>query len=118
MREWQETDMKLISSVVRSEKVDEIKAALNRVNVFGLTVSEVHDYTPQKHETTVWRGHEYSVGFSHKQEIAIVVHDEDVDEVVKVIICTAKTGELGDGHVTVFPIEHRYNIRNGERDIS
>ena len=110
--------MKLISSVVRSDKVDAIKAALNKVNVFGLTVTEVHDYTPQKHETTVWRGHEYSVGFSHKLEIDLVVHDDDVDVVVKAILCTARTGELGDGHVSVLPIEHRYNIRNGERDVS
>ena len=110
--------MKLISGVVRCEKVDEIKAALNKVNVFGWTTAEVHDYTPQKHETTVWRGHEYTVGFSHKIEIELVVHDDDVDEVVRAIICTAKTGELGDGHVSVLPIEHRYNIRTGERDVS
>jgi len=110
--------MKLISSVVRSAKVDEIKAALNKVNVFGLTVTEVHDHTPQKHETTVWKGHEYTVGFSHKLEIDLVVHDDDVDEVVRAIICSARTGEPGDGHVSVLPIEHRYNIQNGERDVS
>ena len=110
--------MKLISSVVRPEKVDVIKAALNNVNVLALTVSLVHDYAPQKHETTVWKGHDYTLGWSAKMEIAIVVHDDDVDDVVKAIMCTARTGEIGDGHVSVLPIEHRYNIRNGERDIS
>jgi nitrogen regulatory protein P-II 1 len=110
--------MKLISGIVRPDKVDDIKAALGQVQVLGMTVTEVRDHWPQKHETTVWRGHEYNLGFSIKMAIELVVHDDEVDEVVNVIIRSARTGRLGDGHVSVLPVEHRYNIRNGERAVS
>jgi nitrogen regulatory protein P-II 1 len=63
-------------------------------------------------------GHEHSVGFSLKLRIEIVVHDDDVDEVVGTIIKTARTGCEGDGHVLVVAVEHRYNIRDGHRDVS
>ena len=110
--------MKLICTVVRPEKVDSIKAALNTVNVVAITVAGVHDCAPQRHETTVWRGHEYSLGCSAKMQITFAVHDEDVDAVVNLIICKGRTGEAGDGHVSVLPVEHRYNICDGLRDVS
>jgi len=113
-----DTRMKLISSIVRPEKVDVIRAALYRINVFGLTVAQVHDYAPQEHETTVWKGHEYTLGFCVKMAIDFVVHDDDVDEVVKLLICTARTGGAGDGFVSVLPVEHRYNIHSGEREVT
>jgi nitrogen regulatory protein P-II 1 len=110
--------MKLISGLVRPDRVDQIKAALEKVHVVGMTVTEVRDHWPQDHGTTVWKGHEYKLSFSIKMAIELVVHDDDVHDVVKVIINTARTGQMGDGHVSVLPIEHRYNIRNGERDVS
>jgi nitrogen regulatory protein P-II 1 len=110
--------MKLISGVVRPDKVDDIKAALEQVQVLGMTVTEVRDHWPQKHGTTVWRGHEYDLGFSIKMAIEVVVHDDEVDEVIGVIIRIARTGRMGDGHVSVLPVEHRYNIRDGARDVS
>jgi nitrogen regulatory protein P-II 1 len=110
--------MKLISSVVRPNRLDKVKEALSRARVYSLNVAEMHDHSPQKHETTVWMGHEYSVGFSIKLQIEVVVHDDDVDEVVGAIIRTARTGCEGDGHVLVLPVEHRYNIRDGLRDVS
>jgi nitrogen regulatory protein P-II 1 len=110
--------MKLISSIVRPEKVEVIKTALSKVNLLALTVTQVHDYAPQQHETTVWRAREYTLGFSVKMAIDFVVHDEDVDEAVRVIICSARTGAPGDGFVSVLPVEHRYNIYNGQREAS
>jgi nitrogen regulatory protein P-II 1 len=86
--------------------------------VDGVSVVEVHDHAPQKHERTVWLGHEYSLGFSVKIRLDIVVHDDQVDEVVGAIIKAARTGHHGDGHVMVLPLEHRYNIRDGNRDVS
>lgn len=110
--------MKQISGIVRPEKLDDVKAALGRVQVLGMTVTEVRDHRPQNHDTTVWRGHEYSLGCSVKMAIELVVHDDMVDDVIQAIIRTARTGRTGDGHVTVLPVEHRYNICNGQRDVS
>jgi nitrogen regulatory protein P-II 1 len=110
--------MKLISSVVRFSKFDEVKQALHSVRVDSLNVTERLDHAPQKHETTVWLGREYSLGFARKMQIDIVVHDDQVDEVVGAIIKAARTGHPGDGHVLVVPLEHRYNIRNGDRDVA
>jgi nitrogen regulatory protein P-II 1 len=110
--------VKLVSSIVRLEKLDCVKQALTRMHVHGLTVSEVHDHSPQRLETTVWMGREYNLDSSTKVEIDVVVHDDDVDNVVSEIIRTARTGQAGDGFVSVMPVEHRYNIRNGEREVS
>jgi nitrogen regulatory protein PII len=113
--------MKLITGLVRPDKVDAVKAALDRVHAGAITVAEVHDHAPQQYGTTVWRGHEISHGFSLKMQITLVVHDEAVDEVVDAIIRTARTGAAGaagDGHVAVASLDHRYSIRTGERDVS
>ena len=110
--------MKLVSSIVRPGKLDCVKEALSHVRVYGLTVSEVRDHSPQRHETTVWLGHRYSLRSSMKVAIEVVVHDDDVDAVVSAIIRTARTGEAGDGFVSVLPVDHRYNVCNGERDVS
>ena len=110
--------MKLITGVVRPDKVDAVKAALAQVHAGGITVAGIHDHTPQKYDTTVWRGHDCSLGYSVKVEIKLVVHDDAVDEVVNVIIRTARTGAAGDGHVAVASLDHRYSIRTGERDVS
>jgi nitrogen regulatory protein PII len=110
--------MKLISSLVRPERVDSIKVGLGRVNVFAITVAEVRDHAPQKHETTVWLGHEYTIGSSLKMEIQVVVHDDDVDAVIDVIMRAARTGKAGDGHICVTSVDHRYDIRSGQRDFS
>jgi len=110
--------MKLISSLVRPECLDTVKKQLNSLNVAGLTVAEARDHSPQRHETAVWMGREYSVGSSLKVEIRVVVHDDDVDDVIGVILRSARTGRAGDGHVCVMSVEHRYNICTGQRDVS
>jgi nitrogen regulatory protein P-II 1 len=110
--------VKLVSTIVRPDKLDCVKKTLTQVGVYGLTVWEVRDHSPQRHETTVWLGHEYNLGSSMKVEIDVVVHDDDVDNVVSEIIRTARTGQAGDGFVSVLPVEHRYNIHNGEREVS
>jgi nitrogen regulatory protein PII len=107
-----------VSSIVRLDKLDCVKDALTHLNVRGLTVSEVHDHSPQQHETAVWMGREYNLGSSTKVEIDVVVNDGDVDNVVSEIIRTARTGHPGDGFVSVMPVEHRYSIRNGAREVS
>lgn len=110
--------MKLITSLVRPHKLEDVKEALNRARVSSFSVAEIRDHAPQKHDTTVWIGHEYSNGFSMKLQIDVVVHDDDVDEVVCVILKTARTGHQGDGYGLVTPVEHRYNIDSGLRAVS
>jgi nitrogen regulatory protein PII len=110
--------MKLISSLVRPSKLDAVKQALRNVCIDSLSVIEMHDHAPQKHDCTVWLGREYSLGVSAKLQVDVVVHDDQVDEVVGVIIKAARTGQLGDGHVLVIPLDHRYSIRDGHRDVS
>jgi nitrogen regulatory protein P-II 1 len=110
--------MKLISSLVRPDKVDAVKEALGKVNIVAFAVAAARDHSPQKHETVVWMGHVRNIGSSLKMEIRLVVHDDDVDDVIGAIMRSARTGTMGDGHVCVTSIEHRYNICTGQRDVS
>jgi nitrogen regulatory protein P-II 1 len=110
--------MKLISGLVRPDKVPAVKEALGNINVVALTVAEARDHSPQKHETIVWMGRVHHIGSSLKMEVRVVVHDDDVDAVINAIIRSARTGNVGDGHVCVASVEHRYNIYTGQRDVS
>jgi nitrogen regulatory protein P-II 2 len=108
--------MKLIKAIVRPNKVDEVKDALGRLNISGLTVTEVRGHGKQKGHTAIYRGKEYNVSLLPKMEIEAVVPDEVVDQVVKAIIEAARTGEIGDGRVFVIPVTHSYKIRTGETE--
>jgi nitrogen regulatory protein PII len=107
--------MKLIKSIVRPNKVDDVRAALEKLNLGGMTVTEVRGHGRQKGHTAIYRGKEYDVTLLPKVEIEVVVGDEVVDEVIQAIIRAARTGEIGDGRVFVLPVEQSYNIRTGER---
>lgn len=109
--------MKLIKSIVRPNKVDDVREALERLNVSGMTVTDVRGHGRQKGHTAVYRGKEYSVSLLPKIEIGIVVRDDIVDDVIQAIITAARTGEIGDGRVFVLPVDYGYNIRTGERDV-
>jgi nitrogen regulatory protein PII len=106
--------MKLIKTIVRPNKVDDVKDALGKLNVSGMTVTEVRGHGKQKGHTAIYRGKEYNVSLLPKMEIEIVVADALVDEVVKAIMQAARTGEIGDGRVFVSPVTHSYKIRTGE----
>ena len=106
--------MKLIKSIVRPNKVDEVKDALSKLNVSGMTVTEVRGHGKQKGHTAIYRGQEYSVSLLPKMELEVVVHDNIVDDAVKAIIQAARTGEIGDGRVFVIPMDQSYRIRTGE----
>ncbi len=106
--------MKLIKSIVRPNKVDEVKDALGRLNISGMTVTEVRGHGRQKGHTAIYRGKEYNVSLLPKMEIETVVEDELVDDAVKAIVTAARTGEIGDGRVFVIPVERSYKIRTGE----
>ncbi len=93
-----------------------MKDALGKLNISGMTVSEVRGHGKQKGHTAIYRGKEYNVSLLPKMEIETVVQDDIVDEVVKAIIQAARTGEIGDGRVFVIPVSQSYKIRTGENE--
>src|SRR5205085_12473861 len=106
--------MKLIKAIVRPNKVDEVKAALEKLQISGMTVTEVRGHGKQKGHTAVYRGQEYDVDLLPKMEIELVVADNIVDDAVSAIMQAARTGQIGDGRVFVSPVEQSYRIRTGE----
>src|SRR5437870_8902138 len=109
--------MKLLKIIIRNEKFEEVKESLTAIHVTGMTVTEVRGHGRQKGHKAVYRGTEYSVTLLPKIMIELVIADEIVDDTIKTIIETARTGEIGDGRVFVLPVEQGYNIRTGERDV-
>lgn len=109
--------MKLIRSVIRPSKLDELKAALCRVNVLSLTVTQVSDHGPANWHSVAWMGHVHKLDSLVRVEVVVVVHDDDVDEIVSLIMRAARTDHKADGHVSVLPVEHRYNIHTGGREV-
>jgi nitrogen regulatory protein PII len=110
--------MKLVKSIVRPNKVDDVRAALEKLNLGGMTVTEVRGHGRQKGHTAIYRGKEYDVTLLPKVQIEVVVSDAVVEEVIQAITHAARTGEIGDGRVFVLHVEQSYNIRTGERDAS
>ena len=106
--------MKLIKSIVRPNKVDDVKVALEKLRISGMTVTEVRGHGKQKGHTAIYRGQEYNVSLLPKMELEVVVPDEMVDDAVKAIIQAARTGEIGDGRVFVLPVGQSFRIRTGE----
>lgn len=109
--------MKLIMAIVRPSKVEEIKEALAKLHISGMTITEVRGHGRQKGHTAIYRGKEYSVSLLPKIKLEVVLPDDMVDEAIKTIIETTRTGEIGDGRVFVLPVEQGYSIRTGERDV-
>jgi nitrogen regulatory protein PII len=109
--------MKLIKTIIRPNKVDDVRDALGKLNISGMTVTEVRGHGRQKGHSAIYRGKEYNVSLLPKMQIEVVVPDPVVDEVIQAIIAAARTGEIGDGRVFVLPVEQGYNIRTGEKDI-
>jgi nitrogen regulatory protein PII len=97
--------------------VDEVKAALEKLQVSGMTVTEVRGHGKQKGHTAIYRGQEYQVSLLPKMEIEVVVPDTIADQVIKAVIEAARTGEIGDGRVFVVSVGESYKIRTGEKEM-
>ena len=108
--------MKLIIAIIKPFRLDEVRDALTRIGVHGMTITEVKGYGRQKGHTEIYRGAEYAVNFLPKLRIEIAVDSERADKVVEAIVAAAKTGHIGDGKIFVMPIEHAVRIRTGETD--
>jgi nitrogen regulatory protein P-II 2 len=110
------TPMKIVMAIIKPFKLDEVRDALTTVGVQGLTVTEVKGYGRQKGHTEIYRGTEYAVSFLPKLKIEVAVAEDQVDKVVDTISTAAKTGQIGDGKIFVFTIDHAVRIRTGETD--
>jgi nitrogen regulatory protein P-II 2 len=108
--------MKLIIAVIKPFKLDEVRDALTRLGVHGMTVTEVKGYGRQKGHTEIYRGAEYAVNFLPKLRIEVAVASDRADEVVDALTKAARTGQIGDGKVFVTPVEQAVRIRTGETD--
>jgi nitrogen regulatory protein PII len=110
--------MKLLKAIIRPSKVDEVKDALAKLNISGMTVTEVRGHGKQKGHTAIYRGKEYNVSLLPKMQIEVVVTNNIADEAIRAIVDAARTGEIGDGRVFVLPVERAYRIRTGEEDVT
>ncbi len=110
--------MKLITSIIKPFKLDEVREALSEIGISGLTVTEVKGFGRQKGHTELYRGAEYVVDFLPKVKIETVVADDRVEAAIEAISKTARTGKIGDGKIFVSPIEQVIRIRTGETDES
>ena len=110
--------MKLVIAVIKPFKLDEVRDALTRIGIQGMTVSEVKGYGRQKGHMEIYRGAEYAVNFLPKVRMEIAVDSAQAQQVVDAIAGAAKTGQIGDGKIFVTPIEQAVRIRTGETDAS
>jgi nitrogen regulatory protein PII len=108
--------MKLITSIVKPFKLEEVRKALSDLGVSGMTVTEVKGFGRQRGHTELYRGAEYSVDFVPKSRIEIAVKSDLVDRVIEAIVQSAKTGKVGDGKIFVSDLDRVVRIRTGEAD--
>ena len=106
--------MKLITAVIKPFKLDDVREALLRVGVSGLTVTDVKGYGRQKGHTELYRGSEYEVDLLPKTKIEIAVSDNKADEVVEAISTSANSNKIGDGKIFVVDLNQLLRIRTGD----
>jgi nitrogen regulatory protein PII len=110
--------MKMIIAVIKPHKLDEVRDALNKIGVTGMTVTDVRGYGRQKGRTEMYEGPEAAVGFVNKVKLDIAVEDALVDNIVGMLMKTAGSGKVGDGKIFVYNIEQVIRISTGERGSS
>ncbi len=107
--------MKKIEAVIRPERLDVVREALDAKGFSGMTVTQVEGRGRQKGITLQWRAGEYRVEFLPKVKLEIVVNDEDVEQVVDIICDAAATGKIGDGKIFILPVDDVVRVRTKER---
>jgi nitrogen regulatory protein P-II 1 len=108
-------NMKKVEAIIKPFKLDEVKDALTKLGIYGMTITEVKGFGRQKGHVEVYRGTEYEVNFIPKIKIEVVVPDAIISKVIDVILEKAKTGNIGDGKIFIFSLEDVIRIRTGER---
>jgi len=108
--------MKIVTAIIKPFKLDEVRDALTKIGIQGLTVTEVKGYGRQRGHTELYRGAEYAVSFLPKIKIEVACPTNQVDKVIEAIIAAAKTGQIGDGKIFVCDLDQAVRIRTGETD--
>ena len=108
--------MKLVIAIIKPFKLEDVRDALTKIGVSGMTVTEVKGYGRQKGHTEIYRGAEYAVNFLPKLRLEIGVASDRANAVVDAIAASAKTGQIGDGKIFVTAIDKALRIRTGETD--
>lgn len=106
--------MTKIECILRPGKLEDVKDALNKFGIQGMTVTQVIGCGLQKGRKEVYRGTEYSINLLPKVKLEIVVNDKDMNEVLKIITETARTGDIGDGKIFTYKVDNAVRIRTGE----
>ena len=106
--------MKKIEAIIKLFKRDDVKSALTKLNLQGMTIFEVKGFGRQKGHTELYRGAEYVVDYIPKMKIEVAIDDDMLDQVIDAIIESARTGKIGDGKIFVTNLEHVVRIRTGE----
>lgn len=107
--------MKRIESIIRPEKLESVRRALENIGYSGVMISEVEGHGKQKGVIQQWRGEKYKVDLLPKIKIEIIVKDSDAERITNAIISSAKTGEIGDGKIFISSVEEAIRIRTGEK---
>ena len=107
--------MKLVTAIIKPFKVEDVKDALQKQGVNGMTLSDVSGYGRQGGHVEVYRGAEYTVDLVPKVRVEALINDSDVNKVVDAILIAAKTGKIGDGKIWVMPVDEVVRVRTGER---
>ena len=110
--------MKLVTCIVRPEKLEAVTDALDKLHIVGMTVTDVRGFGRQKGQVEHYRGGEYTIRFISKVKIELVLQDEDVQKVLSSISTVAKTGKVGDGKIFVSEVLNALRIRTGEHGTS
>ena len=107
--------MKKIEAIIKPFKLDEVKEALTKAGIQGMTVSEVRGFGRQKGHSELYRGAEYVLDFLPKIKIELLLDDEPAARAAEIIASAARTGRIGDGKIFVLPVDEAVRIRTGER---
>ena len=110
-----EEQMKKIEAIIKPFKLDEVKNALTKIGLQGMTVTEVKGFGRQRGHTEVYRGAEYKIDFLPKVKIELITSEEMIPQVIETIERAAKTGKIGDGKIFISPVDEVIRIRTGER---
>jgi len=107
--------MKKIEAIIRPDRLSFVREALEKVGYSGLMITEIQGHGKQKGITQQWRGEQYRVEFLPKTKLEIVVKDSEVEKIIKTIVESGRTGEIGDGKIFIYSIEDAIRIRTNER---
>ncbi len=108
--------MKVVTAVLKPFKLEEVKDALTKMNLPGMTITQVSGFGRQRGHTEVYRGTEYTVEFVPKVRVDVITDDRDARTVADAIVAAARTGKIGDGKVWISALDTVIRVRTGELD--